>query len=193
MRRLMMVLLLCGLSACGAPYSYQVMRAIDSPQTAPDFTLTNQDGQPFQLSGQSGKVKLLFFGFTSCPDICPTTLSDMKYVQEKLGQLADKTEIVFITVDPERDSASQMKRYLSIYSARFIGLRADDPAQLATIMGDYGAYAKRQELPGSGLGYTMDHTASVYVIDTQGRWFGMISHGDDPDLIAEDLRHLIND
>ena len=185
------ILWLTILTACGRPYQFQGIRILNDPQPAPDFTLTDHHEQSFRLSDQTGKIVVLFFGFTTCPDVCPTALSDMAYVRQQLGVDAATVQMVFITVDPARDTSDQMARYLSIFDSTFIGVRGDDAA-LAAVMKDYGAAAFRRELPDCALGYTMDHTASLYVIDKQGRWFGMYGHGEPLDPFIADLRYLAN-
>ena len=188
--RCMIILIgLTSLAACGQPYEYQAIRVLDDLRAAPDFMLIDQHGQPFRLSEQTGTIKVLFFGFTSCPDVCPTTLSDMAYVREQLGATADEVQMVFITVDPERDTSDQIKRYLSIFDGDFVGLRGEHET-LAALMREYGVAAARHELPDSALGYTVDHSTSLYVIDQQGRWFAMYGHGEPLKPFIEDLRHL---
>lgn len=191
MRRLLVLLLTFVLAACGSPYTYQAIRPVDEPKPAPDFTLIDHTGAPFRLSEQSGKVRIMFFGFTSCPDICPTTLSDMAYVRRELGADAAKVQMIFVTVDPQRDTPAKLASYLPLFDADFVGLTGGQTA-LDGVMRDYGVAARRVELPDSALGYTMDHSASIYIIDGQGRWFGMFSHGADLKPFIADLRHLVD-
>jgi len=139
---------------------------IDPPILAKDFLLHDQNGQPFRLSDQHGKVVLLYFGYTYCPDVCPATLVDFKRIREGLGDRVNEVEFVFITVDPDRDTTDQMKNYLGGFAPNFIGLR-DEPPVLQQVWADYGIAPQKQ--PGAGTaGYLVDHPARVYVIDRSG-------------------------
>jgi protein SCO1/2 len=176
------------LSAC-APYSYRGT-VIEPPNPAPPITLTTADGTVFDLGAQRGSVVAIFFGFTNCPDVCPTELADMKAVRSKLGADADKLKVVFISVDPERDTPERVSHYAKIFDPSFIGL-SGTRAELEPIYQAYGVTAIRRELPDSALGYTMDHSAFTYVIDPAGDWrlvFSMASSIDDR---VSDIRHLI--
>lgn len=175
--------------ACGAPYRFRGT-VIDPPNDAPDFTLAGQDGQPFRLSEQRGNVVALYFGFTSCPDVCPTTLSDLAAVRRQLGADAEQLRVVLITVDPERDTQERMAQYTKAFDPTFIGLRPT-PAELASVLKAYGATAVKRELPGSALGYTMDHSSFIYVIDAAGRWREVFGHGTEIADMTSDLRHVI--
>lgn len=183
-------LFLLSIVGCGATTpKYQIIRPIDNPKAAPDFTLIDQRGQPFHLRDQQGKVVVLFFGFTSCPDVCPTALGVMMAAKRAMGDVAQNMVVAFVTVDPERDTPKQLGRYMDIFDSSFYGL-SGDPETLATIRKEYGVYASRVELPDSALGYTMDHTAGLFIVDQQQRWFAMAEHNGDPALLAQDLSQL---
>lgn len=139
---------------------------IDPPIQAVDFELTDQSGQPYRLSDQRGKIVLVFFGYTHCPDVCPLTLSEFKQVKANLGEQASGVQFVFITVDPERDTAEVLREYLSNFDSDFIGLTADQ-ATLDGVWKAYGVYQAKQEV-GSAAGYLVGHTARTYLIDQQG-------------------------
>lgn len=139
---------------------------IEPPIQAADFNLTDQDGQPFRLSDQRENIVLIFFGYTHCPDVCPLTLSDFKWIKANLGEQATKVRFVFVTVDPERDTAEVLKEYLSNFDPAFIGLTAA-PETLEGVWKAYGVYQAKQQL-GSAAGYLVDHTARTYLIDQQG-------------------------
>lgn len=130
--------------------------ATSTPAPAADFTLTDQDGRPFRLSDQRGNVVLLFFGYTNCPDVCPTTLAIWKQVQRALSPDADRVRFVFITVDPERDTAERIKDHLAIFSPDFIGL-SGTPDELSAIYQAYGIYHEKGEAQGSAAGYLVTH------------------------------------
>lgn len=182
------LLLASMLASCG-PYTFRG-QTIDSPTPAADFTIMRQDGQPFQLSSQRGKLVALFFGFTHCPDICPTTLADMQAVRKQLGNDADKLQVVFISIDPERDTPELVQRYVGAFDPGFIGLSAP-PAALEPLYQEYGVTAIKRELPDSALGYTMDHSTYIYILDTAGRWRLIFPYDTPTDDIVSDLRQLL--
>jgi protein SCO1/2 len=184
------LLLACALllGACGShTFSGTV---IEPPNDATDFTLTAHTGQPFRLSEQRGKVVLLFFGFTHCPDVCPTALSDMAAVFRKLGPDAERVQVAFITVDPERDTPQRMEKYMKIFNPTFLGL-SGTRAEIDPIIKAYGATARRRDLPNSALVYTMDHSAFTYVIDQSGKWVELFGSNVDIDAMADDIRYLV--
>lgn len=183
--------LLCalGLSACGGPYTFRGDLNEDL-RAAPDFVLADARDQPFRLSDQHGKVVLLFFGYTSCPDVCPTALSDLAAVARKLGAEASLIQVAFISIDPERDTPERLQRYVTAFNPSFIGLRGS-PQELQPILKAYRVKVVRTELPGSALGYAMDHSAFIYVIDQAGRWRERFNPMHTVDDIVSDLRYLM--
>ena len=130
------------------------------------FTLTNQDGKTVTDADFAGEPKLVFFGYTHCPDVCPTTLSDITAMLGALGK-DKKAAVLFITVDPERDTPAVLKDYLSSFDPRITGLTGS-PAAVAKVLQDYRVYAKK--VPTEGGDYTMDHTALVYLMDKSGNF-----------------------
>ncbi|MCS6841903.1 MAG: SCO family protein [Roseiflexus sp.] len=187
-QRLLLLTLLILVSACSG-YEFRGM-ALDPPKEAPDFTLTDFDGRPFRLSDHRGKVVILFFGFTNCPDMCPAALSNMAAARRKLGADAKEVQGVFVSLDPDRDTPERLKRYLTAFDPTFIGVRGSE-AELAPIVKDYGVTYMRRDLPGSALGYTIDHSTFIYVIDAAGRWRLLFAHGMPVDDIVSDLRYLV--
>ncbi|KAB8144937.1 SCO family protein [Chloroflexia bacterium SDU3-3] len=181
---------LLALSSCGQPYTFR-STVIEPAKPAPDFTLTDQNGQPFTLSQQKGNVVLLFFGFTSCPDVCPTTLADIAAARKQLGGDADRIKVALITVDPARDNQQKIGTYVHNYDSTFIGLTGTQE-EIAPVMKSYGVTAIRRELPNSKLQYTMDHSAFIYVIDKDGNWRAMMPFGVTSEDIASDTRYLVN-
>jgi protein SCO1/2 len=135
---------------------------------APDFTLTDQNGNAFTLSSTRGKVVLLYFGYTSCPDVCPMTLVDLAAVRANLGDAAREVQVIFVTVDPARDTEQVLKKYVTAFDESFMGLRGTDDIT-KSVAGAFGAKYKKTSLPNSALGYAMDHSAFIYVIDRNGR------------------------
>ena len=131
------------------------------------FHLVDQNGQPFTDQDMKGKPHLVFFGYTHCPDICPTTLFEMSQLMRKLGPDADRIGALFITVDPERDTPAALKDYLASFDPHLRGLTGAQPA-IDQAIKDYRVYAKKVPLQGGD--YTMDHTALVYLMDKDGRF-----------------------
>lgn len=165
---------------------------ISPAAAAPPLDLTDQNGEPFTLAQAEGKVSLIYFGYTTCPDLCPTTLNDFAIVKENLGDEAAEVDFIMVTFDPERDTQTRMQEYLNFFDPGFIGLRGDD-AQTAQFLKDYGVTIKRVEYPNSSTGYLIDHTALIYVIDKEGRLRLTYPYGTDPAMIVEDVRHLISE
>jgi protein SCO1/2 len=166
-----------GINYIAKPYAYQGS-LIDPPSPAVDFSLGSGDGSTFQLKEQRGNVVLLFFGYTHCPDVCPTTLYDFKQIKARLGKLSEKVQFVFVTVDPERDTITHLNDYVTAFDPEFIAL-GGDYAELETVWSAFGVYREEKDV-GSAGGYLVDHTARVYVIDLQGNLrltfpFGMAS------------------
>lgn len=190
-RYALILLLFCSftLSAC-AQYTFRGM-AIEPSKPAPDFTLTDQNGQPFTLSAQKGSVVLMFFGFTACPDVCPTTLADIAAAKQQLGSNGEKIKVVLISVDPERDTPANLADYVDNYDPSFVGLTGT-AEQLATVWKSYGVTANRRDLPNSKLGYTIDHSAYIYMIDKAGNWRAILPFGVTDEDIASDAGHLVN-
>ncbi|CAH1656378.1 SCO family protein [Chelatococcus asaccharovorans] len=147
------------------------------------FTLTSQDGRTVTEKDLRGAPFLVFFGFTHCPDVCPTTLFEASELLRAAGSQGDKLRILFVTVDPERDTPEVMKSYLSAFDPRIIGL-SGSPEAIAAIVKSYKVYARK--VPTSD-GYTMDHTAMVYLMDAKGRFVNGFDLKRAPDVAAKDL------
>jgi protein SCO1 len=191
-KRLMLVLaaFVVGLIVCfgvvmlltgqgGAPLRAQAA-AIGGP-----FHLTDQNGRAISDQDFRGKPLLVFFGYTHCPDVCPTTLFDVSEVLRRLGADADRTAALFITVDPERDTADKLKDYLSSFDPHLRGVTGD-PASIAAVAKAYRVYYKK--VPTEGDDYTMDHTAIVYLMDKDGHFVAPFSLRRTPEASADDLR-----
>ena len=149
------------------------------------FRLTDQDGKPISNEDLKGKPFLVFFGFTHCPDICPTTLFEVSEIMRALGGDAGRAAALFVTVDPERDTAAIMKDYLSSFDPHLRGVTGT-PDQIAAMERDYRVYAKKVPL-GNG-DYTMDHMALVYLMDKEGRFVAPFNMKRKPEDAAADLR-----
>ncbi|HEY8597546.1 MAG TPA: SCO family protein [Thermomicrobiales bacterium] len=161
---------------------------VTPPRPLDDFTLTSQTGTPVALHELRGKAVLLFFGFTNCPNICPTTLSEFRSVKRGLGADAEKLAVVFVSVDPEQDTIERLRQYVGTFDPGFIGLRGDQ-ATLAKIGPQYDLYYQRQPL-GDGT-YTVDHTAISYLIDPSGKLRTIYPYGTPAAALTTDIRALL--
>jgi protein SCO1/2 len=170
------------------PYIYQGS-LIDPPMSATDFSLQDPDGQGFTLSEQRGKVVLIFFGYTSCPDVCPTTLADFKQIRERLGYAASNVEFIFVTVDPERDTAERIGQYVTTFHPKFIGLTGSQ-AELDAVYAGFGVFVEKEDT-GSSAGYLVSHTSRVYVIDQDGNLSLTFPFGMEAEAMANDIAHLV--
>jgi protein SCO1/2 len=156
-----------------------------------DFTLINQDGQPVRLSDYRGKLVVLFFGYTHCPDVCPTTLARLNQVMRALGDEAKAVQVLFVSVDPERDTPAVLKRFLSHFNPTFVGLTGQAEA-VAAVNTVFGVYVNQEEV-GSAAGYLVTHTARLYVIDRQGRLVLTYPADAQVEDIVADLKHLLEE
>jgi protein SCO1/2 len=136
------------------------------------FTLTGANGQPFSSAGLNGKPAAIFFGFTNCPDVCPTTLARLVKLRRQLAKGDDAVSIVFITVDPERDGPAEVGSYAKLYGAPVIGLTGS-PADIDRVKKQFGAFSQKVAQPGGG--YSVDHTASVFLMDRNGKFVATLS------------------
>ncbi len=161
------------------------------PQPAPQISLSGSKGE-FKLSDQQGKIVLLFFGYTSCPDICPSTLSDMKQVFNLLGDRADRAQVAFITVDPERDTVEKLSQYVSLFNPGFIGLSGTED-ELAPIWDSYGVVREIDDTSGSQAGYLVNHTSRIYLVDPEGQLFITYGFGTPAEDISEDIDHILRE
>jgi protein SCO1/2 len=154
---------------------------------APDFSLSGSDGGELKLSRYRGKVVILVFGFTSCPDVCPTTLAALAGARKKLGAAGDELQVVYVTVDPERDSAERLREYLRTFDASFVGGTGSAEA-LAAVRKEYGIAAERVTSAGS---YAFNHSSYTYLIDREGKLCGLMPYGHSSDDYAHDVRILL--
>jgi protein SCO1/2 len=152
------------------------------------FQLTDQNGKAVTDKSLKGKPTLIFFGYTHCPDVCPTSLFEISEVLRALGKDADKVNAVFISVDPERDTPATMKDYLSSFDPHLEGL-SGDPAETAKVITSYRVYAKK--VPTKDGDYTMDHTALIYLMDRDGRFVSPFNLKRTPDEAAADLKKYL--
>ncbi len=157
---------------------------------AKDFAMPDHTGKMRTLADFKGKAVVVFFGYTRCPDVCPTTMAEMANVMQQLGPLAEKVQVLFVTVDPERDTPELLSKYVPSFDPRFLGL-VGDKAQTEKIAKDFRVFYQKAagKEPGS---YTMDHTAGSYIFDPQGRLRLFVRHGQGPEPIAHDLKLLLS-
>jgi len=184
------VVLVVGTALLARPYQFLGSK-IDPPLPASDFTLTDQNGNPYHLADYQGKIVLVFFGYTNCPDVCPTTLAEFKQVREMLGEDADQVEFLFVTVDPERDTAERLAAYLPTFGEGIRGLTGT-PEELEPVWKDYGVYWKKVESD-SAAGYLMEHSTRTYAIDRSGNIRVTYLFGTQPGSILRDTQYLLSE
>ncbi|WP_354678130.1 SCO family protein [Cupriavidus plantarum] len=187
------VLVCCAflLAACGKPKpTFRNVDISGATGFGKDFALTDPSGKVRTLADFKGKAVVMFFGYTHCPDVCPTTMAELKAVMEQMGPEADKVQVLFVTVDPERDTAALLGQYVPAFDARFLGLRPENEEALKKVTQDFKVYYAK--VPGtSPNNYTMDHSAGSYVFDPNGQLRLFIRHGQGPEPIAHDLKALL--
>jgi protein SCO1/2 len=197
MRRLLIVLasvlaFLLSLSACDQAQKPKVSfnnTDVTGLEYAKGFALTDQNGQRRTLEDFRGKLVFVFFGFTHCPDVCPTTLAEMAGIMKALGPESERLQVVFITLDPERDTPELLASFVPAFHPSFLGLTGDQ-ATIDKVAKDFKVFA--QKVPGKdGKSYTIDHTAGSYVFDAQGRIRLFVRHGQPDDALLKDLRQLL--
>ena len=170
----------------GAPGPVQEAATIGGP-----FTLTNGAGKPVTDQAFRGKFMLVYFGYTFCPDVCPTTLNDVAQAVDKLGATADKLQPLFITVDPARDTPDVIRQYAAAFSPRLQGLTGTDE-QIAAVAKEYRVYYAKHKIGPNPGDYTMDHSSILYVMDPAGHFSGVIRADEGPDAMAADLKKLMS-
>jgi protein SCO1/2 len=188
MSRLASGLLVLALAAC-APTGPQFRNTdVTGADCCRDFSLTDHNGKARTLVDFRGKIVVIFFGYTQCPDVCPTTLSEIKGVLQQLGADAKRVQVLFITVDPERDTRELLANYVPAFDPGFLGLYGDAEATAKTAK-EFRIFYQKQagSTPSS---YSVDHTAGSYVLDPQGRVRLFVRHGQAENLVA-DLRTLL--
>jgi protein SCO1/2 len=154
-----------------------------------NFSLVDHTGKPRTLADFRGKAVVMFFGYTQCPDVCPTTLATLAQMQKELGQDAAKVQVLFVTVDPERDTAELLANYVTAFDPSFLGLRGDADATARTAKEFKILYQKQ---PGSTPdSYTVDHSAGSFVFDPEGRLRLYVGNGQGTDVFVHDVRALL--
>ncbi|MET0267995.1 MAG: SCO family protein [Duganella sp.] len=179
------------LAGCGDKKPAQTFNSVDitGAAFAKDFTLTDHLGQQRSLADFRGKVVFMFFGFTQCPDVCPTTMAKLAGVMKELGPKAEQVQVLFVTVDPERDTRELLAQYAPTFDARFIGL-SGTPEQTAAVAKEFKIFYSKVEgtTPGN---YSIDHTAASYIFDKAGKVRLMVPHAKTQAEIAHDIAMLL--
>jgi len=177
-----------GPAVAAADAASLIAGVFNPPRLAPDFSLRGSDGADLKLRRYRGKVVLLAFGYTFCTEVCPITLSVLAQARKKLAGAADELQVVYITVDPERDDVERMRNYLNAFDPAFIG-GTGTPPQLATVRADYGiSVSDKMPVPG---GYALSHSSYVYLIDRGGNLRALMPYGHSADDFAHDVRILL--
>ncbi|MDN7177616.1 SCO family protein [Caballeronia sp. SEWSISQ10-4 2] len=179
------------LAGCESKPAFTNLDITGNTQFGSDFSLPDTSGKPRTLGDFKGKAVVLFFGYTHCPDVCPTTLAELSQALQKLGDDGKRVQVLMVTVDPARDTAPLLGEYVSAFSPTFIGLRPADTSELVKITKDFRVYYA--QAPGKTAGeYTMDHTAASYVFDPQGRLRLFARDGQGVDTWVHDLKLLLD-
>ncbi|NBC37171.1 SCO family protein [Novosphingobium sp. FSY-8] len=152
------------------------------------FTLVASDGKPFTLANVGGKPYAIYFGFTRCPDVCPTSLAKMARLRARMGKDGEKFAMLFVSVDPGHDKPKDIGQYVTLFGTPIIGLTGSE-AQLAAIEKSYGVYVAKVPQPGGD--YTIDHTAAIYLMDARGGFQNMIGHDESDDAALAKLKQLV--
>ena len=191
MHRRTALLSLAALAAAGCVERKQQFKSVDitGADYARDFPLPDTDGKPRGIKDFAGKVVVLFFGYTQCPDACPTTLAEIAQAKKLLGPDGDKVQGVFITVDPERDTPAVLKAYMGNFDPGFVALRGS-PEQVAAVAKDFKVYYKKVDGKTPDT-YTMDHSAASFVFDPQGRVRLYRRYGGGAQALADDLAQVL--
>jgi protein SCO1/2 len=177
------------LAACGESKPQFSSIDLTGADYAKDFQLPDQDGKIRSLKDFQGKLVVLFFGYTQCPDVCPTTMTELAQVKKELGADGDKLQVLFVTVDPERDTPQVLKGYMANFDPSFIALRGS-PEQLAAMAKDFKVFYKKTEGK-TPTSYSMDHSAASYVYDTKGQLRLYTRYGSGATALVSDLKLLL--
>ncbi len=187
LRKLLLLLCISLLTACGEQVSYHA-QDVTVPLEKADFHLTDINGKPRSLADFRGKVVVLFFGYTHCPLVCPTTLADLAQIMRMLGKDAERVQVLFITVDPERDTQELLAKFVPYFYPSFLGLYGDAQATAQTAKSFSVSYEKQYYKNGS---YTMFHSDGTFLIGANGRPLLLSRYGQPTELLLQDIRMLL--
>ena len=186
----LLALVFCSATISAAADPDLIAGVFSPARLAPDFSLHGSDGSELTLSHYRGKVVALAFGYTSCTAVCPITLGVLAAARRKLDTAADQVQIIYVTVDPERDNAERMRKFLQSFDASFVGGTGTEQ-QLAAVRADYGiTVSKKIPIPG---GYALNHSSYIYLIDRNGGLRALMPYGHNADDFAHDMRILLHD
>jgi protein SCO1/2 len=190
LRNVMYALVVLLLAGCGEAKLPSPFKASDvsTKYAQADFHLYDASGAPRSLADYRGKVVAMFFGYTHCPDVCPTTLADMAQVMRLLGKDADRVQVLFVTLDPERDTREMLAKYVPAFNPGFAGL-AGDAAATAQAAKAFGVTYEKQA--GKNGGYTLDHSAGTYLIAPDGKFVLLAPYQQNTDFLVQDIRLLL--
>ena len=161
------------------------------PLILPDFELRDTNRQPFHLKDVEGDITLVYFGYTACPDICPLTMWDVKKALDELEAVdQSRVHVLFVTIDPERDTPEALSRYMASFGPQFIGL-TDDIPKVADVMRQFGASAEKEEVADSAVGYLFSHSTNLYLVDPQGNLILRYPFGFVAENLRSDLAYLL--
>jgi protein SCO1/2 len=177
------------LAACGDTAPKFQLTDVSGADFARDVRLTDHNGRPRTLADFKGKVVVVFFGYTHCPDVCPVTLSELAGVADGLGKDAERLQVLFITVDPERDTPEVLAKYVPAFNPGFLGLYGDADATARTCK-EFKIFYQKQ--PAAGGGYSVDHSAGTYIYDTAGHLRLFASYGQGAAKMLSDIRTLLS-
>lgn len=188
---LLAVLLTVGVTGCNKQSSSIKFHSTDitGVDFGTDFNLIDHNGKSRTLADFKGKAVVMFFGYTHCPDVCPTTMSDLAQALALLGKDADKVQVLFVTVDPQRDTQGLLAQYVPAFNPGFLGLYGDDAAT-AKVAKDFRIFYQKNKSK-DGQRYDVDHTAGTYVFDQSGKLRLFMSYGQGAEIIAHDLRAIL--
>jgi protein SCO1/2 len=177
------------MSACSEAKPTFAAIDITGADYARDFALTDHNGQPKSIKDFAGKIVVIFFGYTQCPDVCPTSMAELAEVKKLLGKDGERLQGLFVTVDPERDTPAMLKEYMGNFDPTFLALYTT-PEKLAALAKDFKVYYKKAE-GSTPTSYTMDHSAGSYVYDTQGKLRLYTRYGSGAPALAADIKLLL--
>lgn len=177
------------LAGCGDDARRFTLTDVTGAKFGREFALADHHGTPRTLADFRGKVVAMFFGFTQCPDVCPTALAELAAVLKDLGAQASEVQVLFVTLDPERDTPALLGQYVTAFHPAFVGLRGDADA-LARTAAEFKVFYQKQ--PGAGGGYSLDHTAGTYLFDREGRLRVFAPPGAESSALLHDLRLLLS-
>jgi len=189
LRNLFFLWLVVFLVACGESKLPSPFHASDVSAKYPtaDFKLTDHNGKPRTLADFRGKLVVMFFGYIHCPDVCPTTMADLSQVMQMLGKDADRVQVLFVTVDPARDTSELLAQYAPAFNPAFLGLYGDAQAT-AQVARTFGVAYRKQP---TSSGYNVDHSAGTFLLDTHGKVRLLAPYGQRAEWLAEDMRLLL--